>query len=172
MSDSSAGSIQHLLIFEPKKGEKIKGGIELPDYQDAIGIASWTFSTYNTVSQPGSGVSGGKGFCSPIYCTKLLDRSFPTMNQFCLQGKQAERAVFVSLRSNGGSKPLEIARVELENVLVCESTVSADANGLTHTFALTYDRINKEITPLKASGDADAKVGYAHDLRTGAPAAA
>lgn len=131
----------------------IKGESQAVGHTDEIQILSWSWGCSQTGTTH-SGTGGGTGTASvqDLTITKYVDKSSPTIVQFCCQGVHMPQAV-LTLRKAGGKNPVEYLKITLNEVLVSRHSVgSSGGDQVSETVTLNFAQFNMEYQPQDNNG--------------------
>jgi len=116
---------------------------------------SWGMSQSGTMHMGGGG-GGGKVSIQDLSFTKYVDKSTPTLYQYCANGEQMDEAK-LTVRKAGGKKPLEYVIITMKGVIV--TSVSAGGSGgedrLTENVTLNFAEVKYEYQPQDQKGAKD-----------------
>lgn len=159
-------------IFLKLEGEK--GPSVAEHAKDQIEVLSVSVGvTLPIIRGSASGVSvkHGRPDLNDLTFSKYLDPTSPNLNLKCCGGnniKKAEFGFFVEDAAAG--KPVEILRIELEDILISSISISASGDSLPiETVCLHYNKINWIYTKQgrDAPGGNKGKVTGGYDLEKG-----
>ena len=151
--------------------DKVEGEATDSAHDKWIEILSWSHG----FSQPASPVRGSSGSTvekanhSDLTITKYLDSATDDLIKACWQGKQFEKVTMDCYRDSGGEKPINYLKVEMEDVIISDFSISGGGGDLPmENLSLAYSKVTYTYTPQeKADG---AKTGGAQpvsvDLKT------
>lgn len=154
-------SVDTFLKIEGVKGESKDG-----THADEIDVLSWSWGATNSGDMhSGTGGGAGKVQVQDISLTKYVEKSTPTLLQYCCNGKTFPEAI-LTVRKSGGDKPVEYLVIKFVDVLI--TNVSTGGNNgddvLTENLSLSFAKFNMIYTPQKQDGTADAAVEAGWDV--------
>jgi type VI secretion system secreted protein Hcp len=141
------------------KLDGVKGEAQDSKHKDEIDVLSWSWG----MSQSGSthvGGGGGTGKVSvqDLSLTKYLDKSSPTLQKFCANGKHVSKGTLTVRKA--GEHPLEYLKIDIEEIII--SSVSTGGSGgedrLTENISLNFKKFHTTYTPQAQDGTAGAAV--------------
>lgn len=106
------------------KIDGIEGESEYKEHEKEIDVESisWGMSQPSTMALGGGG-GAGKATVRDLSFNHFVDKASPNLMLYCLQGKHVAKAT-VSVRKAGGEKPLKYLKIEMEDIIVSNVSVS------------------------------------------------
>ncbi|MGH8137967.1 MAG: Hcp family type VI secretion system effector [Steroidobacteraceae bacterium] len=148
------------LMLDGIKGEsaddKHKGEIDIESF-------SWGLAQTGSGSR-GTGSGTGKVDISDISIQKRVDRSSPTLQLACANGKHIAKGKLTVLKA--GENPLEYFTVDLESILVSSYQLSgADGAGIpTESLALNFVKVKTEYWTQSDKGAKGENANFSWDI--------
>jgi type VI secretion system secreted protein Hcp len=141
------------------KLDGVTGEAQDSAHKEEIDVLSWSWGmSQSGTTHMGGGGGAGKVSVQDISLTKYLDKSSPTLQKFCANGKHVATGCLTVRKA--GENPLEYLKVELEEIII--SSVSTGGSGgedrLTENISLNFKKFHTTYTPQMADGTADAAV--------------
>ncbi|CAO4176355.1 Hcp family type VI secretion system effector [Methylorubrum aminovorans] len=147
------------------KLEGITGEAQDDKHKDEIDVLAWSWGAAQSgTTHMGSGSGSGKVAIQDISLTKYIDRSSPTLFQFCCNGKHIAKGTLVVRKA--GEKPVEYIKIDIENIIV--SHVSLGGSGgedrLTENVTLNFSKVKYVYTLQQKDGTAGKPVDISWDI--------
>ena len=154
------------LKLDGVKGESPKDG-----HTDEIDILSFTFGATQTGGFSGStGTGGGTGKADfgDLNITKGVDKSSPTLFQFCANGKHIASAKLTAQKVSGGT-PVTYYVIELTDVMISgvHNQGAASDNQIVESFSLNFAKVKFSYTPQDNTGAGGGQVSMGYDTVSG-----
>jgi type VI secretion system secreted protein Hcp len=141
------------------KLDGIKGESIDSVHKGEVDILAWSWGASQSSSfHVGGGGGAGKVNIQDLSLTKYVDRSSPTLFNFCCKGAHIKTAD-ITVRKAGG-KTLEYIKISLIDVIVSSWTTggSGGEDKLTENISLSFAKVKFTYTPQKEDGTSDAAV--------------
>lgn len=151
--------------------DKIQGETALVNCPNEIDVLSWSWG----MSQAGSthqstGSGSGKVDVRDLSFTKYVDKTSPTLMQFCCNGQHLKEAL-LTIRKAGGKKPVDYVRIFMKDIIV--ANVSHGASGgqdrLTEEVTLNFGKVKYEYTLQKPDGTPASPIPTEWDIAGNVP---
>lgn len=138
-------------------GEAIKGECLLEDYTDKIEVMSYSHNVAMQVTNDVSNTerTSGKPHVGEMSLTKFLDKSTPTLNEYCCAGKSIPEAKVIVGRNAAESsgKIMPYITYTLTNAIISNLSVSGGSGGKpVETLSLNFTKIKWELTAQDEKG--------------------
>jgi type VI secretion system secreted protein Hcp len=147
------------------------GESEKDDHKGEIEVESVSWGGSNPTSFAHGGGGGvGKVQLQDVHFTKAIDKSSPTLYNFCCNGKHIDKAVFVCRKA--GEKPQDYLKITLSDVMVASFTLG-DSHGasLPHeSISLSYAKLEGEYKPQTKDGGLGGAVPFGWNVKEHKPA--
>jgi type VI secretion system secreted protein Hcp len=144
----------------------IKGEAQDKKHKDEIDVLAWSWGmSQSGTTHMGHGGGGGKVNIQDLSFTKYVDKSTPTLMQFCCGGTHIAKTV-LTVRKAGGKAPIEYIIITLEEAII--SSLSTGGSGgedrLTENVTLNFGKFKLEYVPQGPSGVAEAAIPVTYDI--------
>lgn len=149
----------------------IKGEAQDKAHKDQIDVLAWSWgASQSGTTHMGSGAGAGKVAVQDLSITKYIDKSSPTLLQFCCNGKHISKGKLIVRKA--GKDPLEYIVIELKDIIVTHTSLggSGGEDRLTENVTLNFREFNLKYTPQKDNGTADAEVEHKWNIAENAAA--
>lgn len=127
-------------------------------------------SVSHGVHRPGTGQTGtarrrGSVMLDDIHCTKLMDSASTDIKKMVLKGKSIPKVEIHLTTSSVDSGRETFHKIILEDVYVCDQTVSASSQGVPmESFSLNFAKIKEEYVKMSDKGTKEATAKYGWDV--------
>ncbi|WP_035056420.1 Hcp family type VI secretion system effector [Andreprevotia chitinilytica] len=150
-------------------GSDIKGECTLEGYTDKIEVMSYSHNVAMQVTNDVSNTerTSGKPHIGEFTVTKFVDKSTPTLNEFCCAGKDLPEVKITIGRNaaEGDGKIMPYIVYTLTNVIFSNVSVSGGAGGKpVETLSLNFTKIKWELTSQKTDGSKEGTAASTWDL--------
>jgi type VI secretion system Hcp family effector len=150
------------------KLEGVEGESQDTDHSGEIDVMSFTMGITNAGTyDAGTGGNTGKAYYSDINVVKYVEKSTPTLAQYCGLGT-AINTVTISCNKQAGDKKVEYLKVTLHNAVVTSLTQSGSGGStdpLMESLSLNYAGIEMDYTQQSNTGDAMGKTHMGRDIQ-------
>ena len=150
------------------KLEGIEGECQDTDHSGEIDVMSFSMGIQNTGTyDAGTGGNTGKAYFSDVSVTKYVEKSTPTLAQYCCLGT-AITTVTISCNKQAGDKKVEYLKVTLHNAVVTSLTQSGSGGStdpIVDGLSLNYAGIEMDYTQQSNTGDAMGKTHFGRDVQ-------
>jgi type VI secretion system secreted protein Hcp len=151
------------------KLDGIDGESQDSDHSGEIDILSFSEGITNAGTyDAGTGGNTGKAFFPDISLTKYVDKSSPTLRQYCALGTSIDTATF-SVNKQAGDSKLEYLKITLHNVVIT-SIQSSGAGGSTdpimESMSLNYAGIEEDYTQQSNTGSGMSTIHFGRNIQT------
>ncbi|WP_199153573.1 type VI secretion system tube protein TssD [Chromobacterium sp. ASV23] len=138
-------------------GSDIKGECKLTGYADKIEVLSYSHNVaLQVTNQQNSERTSGKAYLGEFSLTKFTDKSTPSLNSYCCQGKNIPEAKIIVGRNAAKSDKeiLPYIVYTLTNAIISNVSVSGGTGGKpVENLSLNFTKIKWEITTQKDTGE-------------------
>jgi type VI secretion system secreted protein Hcp len=150
------------------KAEGIDGESQDTDHSSEIDVMSYSEAISNAGTyDAGTGGNTGKAAFSDLTLTKYMDKSSPTLRQYCALGTAID-SVTLSCNKQAGDKKVEYWKITLKNAVVTSIT-SSGAGGSTEpimeSLSFNYAQIEYDYTQQSNTGDAMGTTHFGRDVQ-------
>lgn len=150
------------------KLEGIEGECQDTDHSGEIDVMSFSMGIQNAGTyDAGTGGNTGKAYFSDVSVTKYVEKSTPTLAQYCCLGT-AITTVTISCNKQAGDKKVEYLKVTLHNAVVTSLTQSGSGGStdpIVEGLSLNYAGIEMDYTQQSNTGDAMGKTHFGRDVQ-------
>ena len=150
------------------KLEGIEGESQDADHSGEIDVMSFSMGIQNAGTyDAGTGGNTGKAYFSDVSVTKYVEKSTPTLAQYCSLGT-AITTVTISCNKQAGDKKVEYLKVTLHNAVVTSLTQSGSGGStdpIVEGLSLNYAGIEMDYTQQSNTGDAMGKTHFGRDVQ-------
>lgn len=158
-------------IYLKIEGPDVKGESTDEKHADQIEVLGWSHSFHQPTSPVRSTAGSGtveRANHSDLTFTKYTDISSLDLLKHCWSGQHFTKMTFQQFRSGGVGKEVEFMRIELEDVIIANFSVSAGAGDIpVENISLAYGKITYMYDPADEKTGAGAGHKPAiHDLKT------
>ncbi|MDR7040133.1 MULTISPECIES: Hcp family type VI secretion system effector [Methylobacterium] len=147
------------------KLDGVKGEAQDAKHSNEIDILAWSWgASQSGTTHMGSGSGSGKVAVQDLSLTKYIDKSSPTLFQFCCNGKHIAKGQLVVRKA--GENPLEYIKIDLENIIVANVSLggSGGEDRLTENVTLNFSKIKYVYTPQEKNGAPGQAVDISWDI--------
>ena len=150
------------------KLEGIEGESQDTDHSGQIDVLSFSESILNAGTyDAGTGGNTGKAAYSDINITKYMDKSSPTLRQYCGLGTSITTAT-LSCNKQAGDKKVEYFKVTLHNVVI--TSIQASGSGgstdpIPESLSMNFAGIEYDYTQQSNTGDAMGTTHFGRDVQ-------
>jgi|KBSMisStandDraft_5_1062788.scaffolds.fasta_scaffold28834_4 type VI secretion system secreted protein Hcp len=145
----------------------IKGESADDKHKGEIDIESFSWGLAQTGSgHRGSGSGTGKVEVHDINITKRVDKSSPTLQLSCANGKHIAKGK-LSVRKSGGDNPLDYLTIDLEGVFVSNYQIghtSGSAEVPSESFSLNFVKVKTEYWTQSDKGAKGENANFSWDV--------
>jgi type VI secretion system secreted protein Hcp len=155
-----------LLKIDDLRGESIDAV-----HTGAIEIVHWEWGmSQSGTAHSGLGAGAGRAQVHDVVLTKYTDRSSPNLIKMCCSGKHFSSAALV-IRKAGGSKPVEFARLRMQDGIVSSFKIEGRHVGDIpfETIQLNFAAYTFEYTPQSKDGSAMGTIPASWNIAKNAP---
>lgn len=148
------------------KLEGIKGESADKKYKGEIDIESFSWGmTQSGTTHSATGSGSAKVSVGDIHIVKHVDKSSPTLIQYCTLGKHIPKGTLI-VRKAGGDSQVEYMKLELKDIMITSyQTGGAGANErITESLSLNFAEYKVVYTEQKADGSAGAAPEFAYNI--------
>src|SRR5215207_66837 len=150
----------------------VKGEAKDAEHAGEIDILSFSWGmTQSGSTHQGSGSGAGKVNVQDLTVTKYLDRSSPTLIQFCCNGKHIKTGKLTA-RKAGGDEALEYMTIKLEDIIVTavQSGGSGGEDRFTENVTLNFGKFDYEYQVQAEEGSKKEGIPVSWNIARNAPA--
>jgi type VI secretion system secreted protein Hcp len=149
------------------KLEGIEGESQDADHSGEIDFFSFTEGISNAGKyDAGTGGNTGKAIYSDLHLTKYVERSSPTLRQYCGLGTAID-TVTISCNKQAGEKKVEYFKITMHHVVV--TSISAGSGGSTdpinESLSLNFAGIEYDYTQQSNTGEAVGTTHFGRDIQ-------
>ena len=144
----------------------IEGESHVQGHENEIDIDSWAWGLHQTGTFSGGGGGGaGKVDASDFSFTKRVDKSSPTLMQFCTKGKHIEEGVLTCRKA--GDNPLYYLVVKFHDMLITTVNQSGTngADQVVESLTLNFAKFKAKYTMQNEDGSKGKENEKGHDLK-------
>jgi type VI secretion system secreted protein Hcp len=147
----------------------VKGESKDKEKKAWIDVLAWSWGMSNSGSaHVGGGAGAGKVNVQDLSFTKYLDKSSPTLQLSCCNGKHFDKAQLIVRKA--GETPLEYLKITMNEVLI--TSVSTGGSGgedrLTENVTLNFAKVKVEYTEQTEKGGKGATPEYVWNIQENA----
>lgn len=128
----------------------VTGESQDSDHKGEIQVVSWSWGLQSPAALGGSASANGRTALEEVSVIKRVDRSTPTLMQFCRTNKVMGSAVLVVRKA--GATPLEYLRIELTNARITSLRTHSESTELVEQIQLGCSKIKVVYIPQSSSG--------------------
>lgn len=152
------------------KLDGINGESADKEHGEEIDVLAWSWGMAQSgTTHSGTGGGSGKVSVQDISLTKWVDRSSPTLVQYCCKGTHITEGLLTVRKA--GDTPLEYIKLEMKDIIV--TSVSTGGSGgedrLTENVTLNFAEFQMTYTPQEATGAAGTAVEFGFNIAQNAP---
>jgi type VI secretion system secreted protein Hcp len=148
--------------------EGIEGESQDADHSGEIDLNSFAEGVSNAGTyDAGTGGNTGKAVYSDVLITKNMDKSSPTLRQYCGLGTAIDTAT-ISCNKQAGEKKVEYMKVTLHNVVITGISSSGSGGGtspITEALSLNFAAIEYDYTQQSNTGEAMGTTHFGRDIQ-------
>jgi type VI secretion system secreted protein Hcp len=150
------------------KLDGIDGESQDTDHSGEIDILSYNEGIQNAGSyDAGTGGNTGKAYFPDLTFTKYVDKSSPTLRQYCALGTSIDKAT-LSCNKQAGDKKVEYLKITMHNVVVTSiqsSGSGGDSRPIPESVSLNFAGIEVDYTQQSNTGDALGTAHFGRDVQ-------
>lgn len=144
----------------------IKGESQDKTHKGKIDVLAWSWGMSNSgSSHTGGGAGAGKVNVQDLSFTKYLDKSSPTLQLSCCNGKHFAKAQLIVRKA--GENPLEYLKITMLDKVLITSVSTGGSGGedrLTENVTLNFAKVKVEYTEQADKGGKGAAPEYTWDI--------
>lgn len=148
------------------KLEGIKGESADKKYKGEIDVESFSWGmTQSGTTHTASGSGSAKVSVGDLSITKHVDKSSPTLVQYCTLGKHISKGQLI-VRKAGGDSQVEYLKIEMKDIMISSyQTGGAGANErISESLSLNFGEYKIVYTEQKADGSAGAAPEFGYNI--------
>jgi type VI secretion system secreted protein Hcp len=153
------------------KLDGVQGESEKADHKNEIEIETVSWGASNPTSFAHGGGGGvGKVHIQDIHFTKAVDKSSPTIYNFCCNGKHIKEAVFTFRKA--GEEARDYLKITLTDVMIASFSLQDHSGGgsLAHeSISLSFSKITGKYAPQDAKGGLAAGLPFGWNVKEHKP---
>jgi type VI secretion system secreted protein Hcp len=137
------------------KLDGIKGEAQDQKHKDEIDVLAWSWGMAQSgTTHMGSGSGSGKVSVQDLNITKYVDKSSPTLQLHCCNGKHIAKGLLTVRKA--GDKPLEYIKIDLEDMIVTHVSMggSGGEDRLTENVTMNFAKFKYVYTTQAKDGSA------------------
>jgi type VI secretion system secreted protein Hcp len=146
----------------------IDGESQDTDHSGEIDILSFSEGVVNAGSyDDGTGGNTGQSSYNEIQVTKYVDKSTPTLRQYCTLGTAIDTAT-LSINKQAGDKKVEYMKVTMHKTVITSAQSNGsggDSSPIMESLSLNFAGIEVDYTQQSNTGDAMGTVHFGRDLQ-------
>jgi type VI secretion system secreted protein Hcp len=150
------------------KLEGIEGESQDSDHSGQIDVLSFSESILNAGTyDAGTGGNTGKAVYSDVNFTKYVDKSSPTLRQYCGLGTQINTAT-LSCNKQAGDKKVEYWKITMHNVVITSIQSSGSGGSqdpIPESLSFNFAGIEFDYTQQSNTGDAMGTTHFGRDVQ-------
>lgn len=148
----------------------IKGESADSTHKDEIDVLAWSWGmSQSGTTHVATGGGAGKVSVQDVSVTKWVDKSSPTLIQYCCKGSHIDEGNLVVRKA--GDKPLEYIKLDMKDMIV--AAISTGGSGgedrLTENLTLNFSEFKITYTPQEDTGAGGTAVDFGFDIAQNVP---
>lgn len=116
-----------------------------------INVISWSWGLHSSVSAFNGAPTGATSLRS-LEVTKPVDRSSPTLLQYCDTNKVVSKVSLTTRKAAGPGGPLEYVVIDLTNARIVTVDIGSQTSDLIERVSITFEQIDFNYTPQGSLG--------------------
>jgi type VI secretion system secreted protein Hcp len=150
------------------KLEGIEGESQDTDHSSEIDVLAFALGISNAGTyDAGTGGNTGKAVFNDVSLTKYVDKSTPTLAQYCALGTAITTAT-ISCNKQAGEKKVEYLKITLHNAVLTalsQSGAGGSTDPMMESLSLNFAGIEMDYTQQSNTGDAMGTTHFGRDVQ-------